>query len=284
MSEFITTKLVQKVSAFYPDLDFMSEEDVENAIIKIINLLPEKFAENLRRVRQKIGCPQKAMASAVDVSFPSYSSWENGAYLPRIDKIKAFNENLHVDIGDLIPDNPYAIIRENKIPVFNRDIFFGVRFEALDRKIRTAIPDEYITVEANKRYDFAIKIPYSEVFGTAITCIPASVIALCNFNEMKKEVNGVDDMTDEERMYFVNGKLSLISITFRDPELRECFFNGQFLNLKSYDKRKITQNFPIKMGMIDQLEDPNSALFLGYETSAKSVGILAVVKRILIDY
>ena len=43
MSEFITTKLVQKVSAFYPDLDFMSEEDVENAIIKIINLLPEKF-------------------------------------------------------------------------------------------------------------------------------------------------------------------------------------------------------------------------------------------------
>jgi len=284
MSEFITTKLVQKVSAFYPDLDFMSEEDVENAIIKIINLLPEKFAENLRRVRQKIGCPQKAMASAVDVSFPSYSSWENGAYLPRIDKIKAFNENLHVDIGDLIPDNPYAIIRENKIPVFNRDIFFGVRFEALDRKIRTAVPDEYITVEANKRYDFAIKIPYSEVFGTEITCIPASVVALCNFNEMKKEVNGVDDMTDEERMYFVNGKLSLISITFRDPELRECFFNGQFLNLKSYDKRKITQNFPIKMGMIDQLEDPNSALFLGYETSAKSVGILAVVKRILIDY
>ena len=37
MSEFITTKLVQKVSAFYPDLDFMSEEDVENAIMKPYN-------------------------------------------------------------------------------------------------------------------------------------------------------------------------------------------------------------------------------------------------------
>ncbi len=285
MSEFVTSQLVQKLSAFFPELDFKSEEDVENAITKIINLLPDKFADNLKRIRKKIGCSQKEMANAIDVSFPSYSSWENGAYLPRIDKIRALNENLHVDIGELIPENPYAIIKENRIPVFNRDIFFGEKFDSIAQIINSAVPDEYITVEGNKRYDFAIKLPYSEIFGPNITCIPTSVIALCNFNEIKYEnAEDKEPMTDEKRMYFVNGKLTLVSITCRDPEIRESFFNGQFLNLKSYDTRKIIQNFPVKIGMANKLEDPSSAYFLGRETSANRIAILAIVKRIIIDY
>lgn len=277
MSTFISKQLVKKLSSFYPDIDVKSKEAVENAILKIINLLPDKFAEKLRWVRTRLGLNQKGMASALDVSFPAYSSWENGGYVPRIDKIRALNEKLGIDIGDLIPDNPYAINKEIKIPVFNRDFFFGVPCLGLENRISSAIPDTYITLSENERYDFAIKIPSTELFGTQGKVTPSSAIALCNFREMK-------NMTDEERMYFVSGKLALISITFKDPEIRECFFNGQFLNLKSYDSRKITHNFPTSKELIKKMENPSSAFFLGKETCTCSVGILAIIKRILIDY
>lgn len=277
MSTFISKNLVEKLSSFYPDIDEKSEEAVENAIIKIINLLPDKFAEKLRRERTRLGLNQKGMASSINVSFPAYSSWENGGYVPRIDKIRALHEKLNIDIGDLIPDNPYLINKEIKIPIFNKDLFFGIRCPDLENIIRTAPPDAYITLSDNNRYDFAIKIPSTELFGTQGKVTPSSAIALCNFREMK-------NMPDEERMYFVSGKLALISITFKDPEIRECFFNGQFLNLKSYDSRKINHNFPINKELIKTMEEPSSAFFLGHETCTSSVGILALVKRIMIDY
>ena len=60
--------------------------------------------EQLKQIRESKGKSQKEIASALGVTESAVSHWENGRYLPTVDKLQQMAKILGVTVDELLAD------------------------------------------------------------------------------------------------------------------------------------------------------------------------------------
>ena len=112
--------LFNKLKTYIPNLS-NDEEQIKEAVSKVLKLHPEEFGANLKRIRVSKGINQIPFANQLGVAQTTYSSWETGSHIPRLNKIESISELLQVDGGELF--SPSKISKQMSIPLFNKNDF-----------------------------------------------------------------------------------------------------------------------------------------------------------------
>lgn len=92
--------LKKKLKKYFPNMGD-SEDEVEQAMIKILKNHPKEFGLNLRKIRTSVGLLQKTLCDALGVSQNTWSCWEKGIHSPRLANLDQISSYLKIDIGEL---------------------------------------------------------------------------------------------------------------------------------------------------------------------------------------
>lgn len=275
--DFPSTELISKLKTYYPNLDESSMADVENALLCVISGFRDIFSSNLRRIRGRFQMTQSTASEIFDVSYSSYSAWENGKAIPRISNLKSGCMQLRVDPAEFITINPVSpeSVFERKVPLVSIPFFRGKPFAFAFRDFDLALKNDefhFVPVEEYGRYDYAVEI--SDVdFPTDDFLTSHKAIAFCSW----KEFAGQDPI---EQMKIANNKLCLIAFMTNKFSIRRVLFDGKFLKLVPINKSEQEYIFPLKTDYIEEMQEPEKAKFLGYDTLAANVQIYGNVKNI----
>lgn len=275
--DFPSTELISKLKTYYPNLDESSIDDVENALLCVIGGFRDIFSSNLRRIRGKFQMTQSTASEIFDVSYSSYSAWENGKSIPRASNLKLGCMKMNVDPAELISINPVSpeSVFERKVPLISIDFFRGKPFAYAFRDFELALKKDefhFIPVEEYGRYDYAVEIDNAD-FPIDDFLTSHKATAFCSW----KEFAGQDPI---EQMKIANNKLCLIAFMTNRFSLRRVFFDGKFLKLAPINKSEQEYIFPLKMDYIGEMKEPEKAKYLGYDTLAANVQIYGNVKNI----
>lgn len=112
--------LKEKLKKYFPDMGD-SEDEVKQAMIKILKNHPKEFGLNLRKFRTSVGLSQKTLCDDLGVSQNIWSCWEKGIHSPRLNKLARLSELLEVDVGEFFSIT--RIMNNKTIPLFSRTDF-----------------------------------------------------------------------------------------------------------------------------------------------------------------
>ena len=98
--------LKEKLKKYFPDMGD-SEDEVKQAMIKILKNHPKEFGLNLRKFRTSVGLSQKTLCDDLGVSQNIWSCWEKGIHSPRLNKLARLSELLEVDVGEFFFNYKY---------------------------------------------------------------------------------------------------------------------------------------------------------------------------------
>lgn len=271
--------LLFKLRTYYPYQEFNSNDDVLNCLMDVISSHKDIFSRCLKQVRINLGLSQKQLAEAMEVQLVTYSTWERGIATPRLSiLVRALELNkTSIRAQDLIAVNPVTISTTRQIPLLSPEHFRGSDLEMLMRKVNSSEQFEKYAVSDSENCDFAFRVSDDDMISYGKT-IPSNSIALCSCSELL----GKNFL---EKLEMISGKISLVSFNHGKATIRETnFIDKQFLQLKAWNESIDEKNFPLDTENAKYLKDPKSAEICGFPTSALSVGIFAIVKKVIQEF
>ena len=99
----IKTVLNNTYAAFYPTVfrSYIYNEKYSTWSVELVDKLPEKFSERLRKLRELNNCSQAKMAAAVGLSLQTYNRYETQDAQPSIDLLKIMALTLGISVDQL---------------------------------------------------------------------------------------------------------------------------------------------------------------------------------------
>lgn len=270
-------KFISALRYYYPDVN-ATQQDLENAFEKFLKGFPDLIKKNIKTLREKHNVSQRELASKLNITQSSYSGWETGAHVPKLENLKQLAVLLDLDpyefIGDTSKNVNDAVY---SVPVFDNDFFFSKDFVFLSNKlakIDVVTAKEYGVKEFRScssplKDSFVFFNRSDDMVGTRNT-IPSNSYVYCTFESLK-----VFDSLD--RLAAANYKVALVKLGEGSPLLRQVILDSNHLILRAWNDKVPDMIFPVYKSSIGVYSSRNyTSMANGELIYAKSVEIYGV--------
>lgn len=233
--KFIESKLLlSKLREFFPLLE-NKEDELSKAYYKVITFYSEEFCKNLKKIRLEKQFSQKEIVKILNITPTSYSAWETGSHLPKIDFIKSISDILGVDPSVFITFDKNSIISSSKkVPIIDQSYFRNSDFNSFEKLVREFSKDVYLasryeTVAVENRIDFLFDLVSDDMKSLNGGIQPYSLIScsLVQFETKKKE----------DLIKIVDGKVVVLSLCKGPGILRQVLCDGQYMILRAWNEK-----------------------------------------------
>lgn len=243
-------KFISALRYYYPDVN-ATQQDLESAFEKFLKGFPDLIKKNIKTLREKHNISQRELASKLNITQSSYSGWETGAHVPKLENLKQLAMLLDLDPYEFIGDTSKTVSDAvYSVPVFDNEFFFSKDFVFLSNqlaKIDVVTAKEYGVKEfrccsSPLKDSFVFFNRSEDMVGTRNT-IPANSYVYCSFESLK-----VFDRI--ERLEAANDKVALVKLGEGAPLLRQVIFDSNHLILRAWNDKVSDMIFPISKGSI----------------------------------
>lgn len=241
-------KFISALRYYYPDVN-ATQQDLESAFEKFLKGFPDLIKKNIKTLRERHNVSQRELASKLNITQSSYSGWETGAHVPKLENLKQLAVLLDLDpyefIGDTSKPNSDTAY---SVPVFGTDYF--------NNKDITLLSGEVAKIDVLNAAEYGVKefrsctSPLKDTFvfynrsedmvGTRNT-IPANSYVYCSFEDLK-----VEDRL--KRLAAANDKVALVKLGEGAPILRLVIFDSNHLILRAWNDKVPDMIFPVSSG------------------------------------
>lgn len=263
--------LFNKLKTYIPNLS-NGEEQIKEAVSKVLKLHPEEFGANLKRIRVSKGINQIPFANQLGVAQTTYSSWETGSHIPRVNKIESISELLQVDVGELF--SPSKISKQISIPLFNKNDFYAINTEHF-YNYKISHHEKMTPNNFPQDYQFAFYNNDEEMIGKEL-CIPKNSIVYCSSDQsftlgLLKNIQKID------------GKVVLLNIAKGPALLRQIKYDGNYIRIKAWNTE-----LEDKICLFDENQtlpkgNEKAAQYLNYPLVVSMVEIFGIAKKVVVD-
>lgn len=239
--------LLTKLREFFPLLD-NDEIELSKAYFKVITFYNEEFCKNLKKVRLEKMFNQKDIVRILKVTPTSYSAWETGLHLPKIEYIKAISEILQVDPSVFITFEHKSVSTVSTVPILDKSFFAHSSFPDIQSIVNN--PKEngirsFHPVCTGADIDFCFDAGNCSAMNGRDGISPRFLVA-CKASHLKGK-------SKEEIFNSVNGSVCVVSVNGGEGLLRQVFFDGTVLKITSIDNTAEARIFPVKLGYLASL-------------------------------
>lgn len=224
-----SSKLVSYLKNFFPDLEF-TEEAVSEALYCLIKINKSTFSNNLKQIRCSRKINQTELIKSIKTTQTTYSSWETAKHVPQIKYVKALSQQFDVDPYEFIKGMAPSV-GSRSLPTLMGAFFVNAKYEDIPKMV-----DEYkashcsycidVSGHPNADYGFWVK---DDSMLRSYKGITENSYLICNSRCFQ-------DMTKSERFEFANNKVCIVSVNGSDAFVRELYFDGEIVSLKSWNK------------------------------------------------
>lgn len=190
---------------FFPDISD-TEESYEEAFVSLMKINKEVFCNNLQDIRFKSNLTQYQAAEFLSVSQSSYSAWESGRHLPRIDMVKKMVTLYQVDPIVFIYSDTVQIAPPSHLTILHEGFFVKLKFDDFSNRFNELISrgiEDRLVIYTSNSYNFAYYVHDSSM-SSMEGGIPKHSFLLCN-------VDALMDSKIEDRLNIVNGTVAIVS-------------------------------------------------------------------------
>ena len=273
---FSDSELLKNVlKTYYPDLSD-TESALEAAFLNIMQGFPEDLKTRIKTARINSKLNQKQLASKLGITQGSYSGWETGAHIPKVENIKQLSDVLSVDPSVFISPKVSANTSSREIPIVSDSYFTNKSAEQFQECIKDPKNNgitAYKSVLTDQLHDFVFDLRQKYMEGNSGYFIPSHSLVFCNFHEIK-------NMDLREKLNYLNCKIAVVSMAGSSGMLREIRFDGNILTLQAWDKSVPNRIFPMDINVADSIE--NKRTYFARESDiilAKDVVIYGVATK-----
>ncbi|HJI60204.1 MAG TPA: helix-turn-helix domain-containing protein [Succinivibrionaceae bacterium] len=265
--------LKKKLKKYFPNMGD-SEDEVEQAMIKILKNHPKEFGLNLRKIRTSVGLLQKTLCDALGVSQNTWSCWEKGIHSPRLANLDQISSYLKIDIGELFIELKKSSDEVGYLPIYDGTSFLNKSYEDVATKRVLLSPKEFILDIYRGEFDFAFRNTENVLVDNKIA-IPLNALVMCSSSGLTAE--------KEKDLFFCSGKIVVMSITRQQAMLRRIKFDGKILKIEPLSKDEDSYEFPVSEEVFNTMPDKSKAMYHNYLTLVSSVDIFAIAKKCVSD-
>lgn len=233
-------KLREILKKYNPDLKDTEESFIET-YEKVMKGFPDVLRKKIRDARVAKNIGQVELSKLLNTTQSTYSSWERGAHIPKIENIIQLAEILNVDPSEFIELNPMGEHDRRELPILDKSWFsernlddflslihspkkFGVRSFRL---VHTEAQEEFA-------FDVGLNSDMEKMFGGIN---PHSLVTVSSTPLKGKEKIDV--------LNLVNGNACVVSINKGPGMLREVFYDGSIVRLKAWNTEVENRVFPV---------------------------------------
>lgn len=264
--------LYKKLITFFPNL-VRKEDDVKNAIIKLLKLHSSNFAQNLKRLREENGISQIALANYLNVTRTSLSAWENGSHVPRLSKLARLSELLEVDVGEFF--SIASITNDKTIPLFSRTDFSCINSNHFFDYMLSHAPKQ-TTDYFQSEYQFAFVNDDDSMIG-AINNIPLKSIVFCSTEKLNCETN-ISDL-----LLSLSGSVVLLSLVKGPAVLRELSFDGTYIRLKAWNPNVLEKICLFSEEQSLPQSNEQLAMYANHPLTVSMIEVFGVAKKVIMN-
>lgn len=127
-------KLREILKKYNPQLQD-TEESFEQTYEKVMKGFPDILKKKIREVRTEHKLGQIELAKKIGITQATYSAWETGSHIPKIENIKQLTEILGVDPSAFIELNPMEGHDKRELPILDKSIFAHHNFSDIQTLI-----------------------------------------------------------------------------------------------------------------------------------------------------
>lgn len=240
-------KLREILKKYNPQLQD-TEESFEQTYEKVMKGFPDILKKKIREVRTEHKLGQIELAKKIGITQATYSAWETGSHIPKIENIKQLTEILGVDPSAFIELNPMEGHDKRELPILDKSIFAHHNFSDIQtivnnpkaRGVRSFRP-----VFTEDEAEFCFDVGNCSDMKGRDGISPYSIVT-CKASHLKGK-------TKEEIFNSVNGSVCIVSVNGGEGILRQVFFDGTVLKITSIDNTAEARIFPVKLGYLASL-------------------------------
>jgi transcriptional regulator with XRE-family HTH domain len=263
--------LFRKLKSYFPSL-IRKESEVRSAVAKLLKINPDAFSKNLKQIRESRGISQISLANYLGTSQTSYSSWETGVHVPRLQKLERLCEHLSVDIGDFFSEAITTI--GNEIPIFNTDDFKAIPsdhfFNYVLKHTQTKTKDYF-----NNEFEFVFYNSDDAMISNERS-IPKNSLVFCSITDLKN--------SDKSKIIqLIDGKIVVLSIAKGPATLRQIKYDGTYIRLKAWNKEIDEKICLLSEKQVPPQGKEKAATYLNCPLVLSMVEFFGVAKKIVMD-
>ena len=269
--------LISKLKTYSDELS-EDESTIETLFLKIAKTNLKLLGKRLQEARKSKGYSQVGLTNILKVRQATFSDWENGKNLPRLDALKQLLELYDVDPGELIDVNPLKLVNDSFIHVVDDDLFRFKTFDTFLFDLKNLEDKKRIPVPASDQLSFAYKVHDSSMLSAV-----SSNISLFNNSLVLCSTHELSDTTFSQREIICKDKICIVSICHEEPMLRLIKYENGVLSLIALNGDYKSYGFPDGAEYEKFLEDSDNCIYHGQKTYSCSVEIFGIAKKMYVD-
>lgn len=276
-SELLTSYL----KYYFPDIS-KDEGAYEQAYQNLLKINKTIFRDHLRKLRKfrKIG--QQEIANKLGITLTSYSAWELGRHLPKIEYVKQLAYILKVDAVEFICSSFDELTHLKSVPIIYNSFTSSMNFNDFCKNLVEYSKDPFIAsyrkVPKVENIDFCYFVRDTNM-GSENEGIPKGSIVYCEYSSLSK-------LNHEERLLAANNKVALISFKKGDCYLKDIKYDGKTLIIseRNNEFRRIVvskeNNVQTNKNYQLTLKDLELSKNIFY---VEDIEVFAIAKRVVLD-
>lgn len=240
-------KLREILRKYNPQLQD-TEESFVQTYEKVMKGFPDILKKKIREVRIEHKLGQIELAKRIGTTQSTYSSWETGSHIPKIDNIRQMAEVLDVDPSAFIELNPMEGHDKRDLPILDKSFFAHssfLDFQAIINNPKAKGVRSFRPVFTEDEAEFCFDVGNCSDMKGRDGISPYSLVT-CKASHLKGK-------TKEEIFNSVNGSVCVVSVNGGEGILRQVFFDGSFLRIHAWNKDVDDRLFPVKKSFLSSL-------------------------------
>ncbi|SKA66196.1 DNA-binding transcriptional regulator, XRE-family HTH domain [Succinivibrio dextrinosolvens DSM 3072] len=215
--------LCDYLKTYFPDLSVDDDESLfEEAYLWALKLNHKHFRKKLKEYRENCGYSQTSISKALNVTQATYSSWETGKHIPKVEFIKKLTDLLNLqDPVQFIVSAINKPFGSKSVPVLPPNFFVGLKPEIINTELEKYLSEtsciETFRILESEKYDFAFKVTDTLMEGTQKKITKDSYL-LCSFCSPQ-------GLTKYQLLKFVSGMVAIVSCKGNSAIIREVQFS-----------------------------------------------------------
>lgn len=267
-------KLREILKKYNPQLQD-TEESFVQTYEKVMKGFPDILKKKIREVRIEHKLGQIELAKRIGTTQSTYSSWETGSHIPKIDNIRQMAEVLDVDPSAFIELNPMEGHDKREIPIFDKSFFSHssfLDFQAIVNNPKAKGVRSFRPVFTEDEAEFCFDVGNCSDMKGRDGISPYSLVT-CKASHLKGK-------TKEEILNSVNGSVCVVNIKGGDGLLRLVTYDGTILKISSVDNNAEERIFPVKIGYLASVVGTSmiGEILLAEDVEIFGVAIEGIVK------
>lgn len=233
-------KLREILKKYNPDLKDTEESFIET-YEKVMKGFPDVLRKKIRDARVAKNIGQVELSKLLNTTQSTYSSWERGAHIPKIENIIQLAEILNVDPSEFIELNPMGEHDRRELPILDKS-WFSERnlddFLSLIHSPKKFGVRSFRLVHTEAQEEFAFDVGFNtDMKNNEDGIRPHSLVTVTS--------TPLKGKTKEEILKIANGHVCVVSINNGPGLLREVYFDGSIVRFKAWNKDVESRVFPV---------------------------------------